>query len=291
MTAGSGRSHSPNGPGAGSPQPRISPRRPRHASVPVTFCSRIAGTRASRTAPVRPSRIPRWRRSSSATRGWSRGSKPARSSSSPIRSGTASRSRSAPGPHASASIAAADLAECDRRRARRRSASPARSGPPRRASSGRRCRGRGSASVRRRSSGPSTGTVRLGMARQVWHAADDRPGADAAARGVAPAQRCRAHRSCHLGHSAPADAAETVICHARARTFVLPGMGRIETVLLRCPRRATPSESSRAWRSSPCSPRPPSQDPSDPRAPALSTPVDATLFQGWTRHRSTGQQR
>ena len=42
-TCGAGRRRRPNGPGAGSPHWRTMPRSPRQASVPVTFCSRIAG--------------------------------------------------------------------------------------------------------------------------------------------------------------------------------------------------------------------------------------------------------
>ena len=85
------------------PSGRMMPRRPRQASTPVTFCSRIAGTSASRTAPVRPIRSPGRRRSSSAEQigrpGRIRSGRP----SSPTSAGAPARTRSAPGPQASAS--------------------------------------------------------------------------------------------------------------------------------------------------------------------------------------------
>ena len=57
------------GPGAGSPWTRMSPVHARCASWPVTFCSRMAGTSDSRTAPVRGIRTPTSRRASWATSG------------------------------------------------------------------------------------------------------------------------------------------------------------------------------------------------------------------------------
>ena len=47
----------PSGPGAGSPWRRTRATNALRASSPVTFCSMIAGTSASSTRPVRPTRI------------------------------------------------------------------------------------------------------------------------------------------------------------------------------------------------------------------------------------------
>ena len=90
------RSGPPTGTGATSPNLRTSVRHPNHASLPVTFCSRIAGMRASSTRSVLPTRQSRYRRAAAArTCG---GSNPADSSSSPSKRGRRSVSHRAPGP-------------------------------------------------------------------------------------------------------------------------------------------------------------------------------------------------
>ena len=58
LRRGGRRNRQAGGPGAGSPWTAISPNNARCASRPVTFCSRIAGTRDSMTAPVRGIRTP-----------------------------------------------------------------------------------------------------------------------------------------------------------------------------------------------------------------------------------------
>ncbi len=55
-------------PGAGSPNADSNPAQQRHASMPVTSCSRIAGTSASNTRPLRLSRMPGSRRCASRSR-------------------------------------------------------------------------------------------------------------------------------------------------------------------------------------------------------------------------------
>ncbi len=83
------------GPGAGSPKRRTNAVQVRRASIPVTSCSRIAGTSASKTRPLLLSRIPGSRRRvSRTTPGGS--SRPVQSSSAPSNEGTASRAQSAP---------------------------------------------------------------------------------------------------------------------------------------------------------------------------------------------------
>ena len=71
-TSGDGCTHSFRSrpaPGARSPKRCTSIRNPAKASCPVTFCSMIAGTRASMTRPLRPSRACGWRRRASASTG------------------------------------------------------------------------------------------------------------------------------------------------------------------------------------------------------------------------------
>ena len=87
------------GPGAGSPYRRTSVRKARHASRPVTFCSRTAGTSDSSTRRDRGTRQPACRRQVSRRTGCA-GSKPAGSSAAPSRSGRVSSDQPAPGPHA-----------------------------------------------------------------------------------------------------------------------------------------------------------------------------------------------
>ncbi|MFN2503978.1 MAG: aldehyde dehydrogenase family protein, partial [Acidimicrobiales bacterium] len=87
------------GPGAGSPRARVNRACDRRASMPTTFCSRMLGTRASTTAPLRHSHRPGRRRVRSRSSGWS-GAKPWSSSSAPTRPGKVSKAQAAPGPHA-----------------------------------------------------------------------------------------------------------------------------------------------------------------------------------------------
>ena len=115
---GARRSRHSGGPGAGSPWTRTSPLQARHASCPVTFCSRIAGTSDSRTAPVRGIRTPGLRRASCDTSGWS-GGIGAGSPTRPSSAGTSASARSAPGPHASARISSPRVDERDGRRSLR----------------------------------------------------------------------------------------------------------------------------------------------------------------------------
>ena len=87
------------GPGAGVAVPlQQRTARPRGPRWPVTFCSRTAGTSASKTRPVRATRRPWCSRCSSASTGAGRRTRP--SSCAPSRSGTRSSSQSAPGPQA-----------------------------------------------------------------------------------------------------------------------------------------------------------------------------------------------
>ena len=81
----------------------MSPVHARCASWPVTFCSRIAGTSDSRTAPVRGIRMPTSRRASWPTSGWPAGIGPG-SWSSRSTAGMSASARSAPGPCASTRI-------------------------------------------------------------------------------------------------------------------------------------------------------------------------------------------
>ncbi|MCO5606194.1 hypothetical protein L7F22_060381 [Adiantum nelumboides] len=87
----------PAGPGAGDPNRRASSRNERRASVPVTFCSSTAGSSASHTRPVEPSRSPGRRRCASATSGWCATNADG-SSSAPSSDGSRSTSQAAPGP-------------------------------------------------------------------------------------------------------------------------------------------------------------------------------------------------
>ncbi len=87
------------GPGAGDPWARSRNRQARWASRPTTFCSSTAGTSASKTRPVRPTRRPAYRSASAPITAW-RAAKPARSSWKPSWAGTRSSSQLAPGPQA-----------------------------------------------------------------------------------------------------------------------------------------------------------------------------------------------
>ena len=90
----------------GSPKRRTNPVHVRRASIPVTSCSRIAGTSASKTRPLLLSRMPGSRRRvSRTTPGGS--SSPVQSSSAPSNEGTASRAHCAPLPHAWVAISPA----------------------------------------------------------------------------------------------------------------------------------------------------------------------------------------
>ena len=89
------------GPGAGSPWTRTRFWYTRWASDPVIFCSRIAGTSASSTAPDRPNRRPGRRRTAASTAGC-RGTSASGSSSRPSSASRAFNAVSAPGPHARA---------------------------------------------------------------------------------------------------------------------------------------------------------------------------------------------
>ena len=71
----------------------------RRASSPVIFCSRIAGSSASNTAPDLPIRRPRPRRAPSTTAGWT-GTSVDGSSSSPRYGPAPATASAAPGPHA-----------------------------------------------------------------------------------------------------------------------------------------------------------------------------------------------
>ena len=73
------------------------------ASSVVTFCSRMVGTSASTSAPVRQSRSPGTSWAIRATSGWW-ATKPSSASLAPTRSGSRSSARSAPGPHARAEM-------------------------------------------------------------------------------------------------------------------------------------------------------------------------------------------
>ncbi len=91
------------GPGAGAPYRYISVRQARCASIPTTFCSSTAGTSASSTWWLRPTRRPACRAAISRSSWWP-GSKPARSSPPPSMSGRVASSHAAPGPQAAATI-------------------------------------------------------------------------------------------------------------------------------------------------------------------------------------------
>ena len=94
-----------SGPGAGSPNLHSSSRQDREASLPVTFCSKIAGTSDSITSAVVGTRHPRYRLADCRTISW-HGTNPAGSSSSPSRAGSDSINQAAPGPQAAAVTAA-----------------------------------------------------------------------------------------------------------------------------------------------------------------------------------------
>lgn len=94
------------GPGAAVPKSLSRVRQARYASSVVTFCSRIAGTRDSRTSPVRVRRTPAVRRWASRS-GPGGSTRASGSSCAPSSAGSRSSSHCAPGPQAVASTSPA----------------------------------------------------------------------------------------------------------------------------------------------------------------------------------------
>ena len=88
-------------PGAAAPCFQQSARKASQASRPVTFCSRMVGTRTSTRFPVAGRRRPGLRRTTSATAAWW-ATKASGRSPAPTMPGTRARAVSAPGPQASA---------------------------------------------------------------------------------------------------------------------------------------------------------------------------------------------